>query len=245
MKILLFLAIFFYSLSALSKTIIVAGDEWYPMNGDPKADNPGFMIEIAELALKDKGLTLEYRIMPWERAIKSARANSIHCIVGAGDLDAPGFVFGKEPYGLFQAAFYKNRDDDFQYIDLSSLSNQRVGTILGYYYDEEVDAWLDRNSVPLAGNDALEKNIRKLLAKRIDLITESTVVMGSKLKEMNLTDSIVPAGLLGEAYLYIACGPNNPDSKDIVQALDDGIKLLRKNGELDEILSRYGVQDWK
>ncbi|EGR2831271.1 transporter substrate-binding domain-containing protein [Vibrio cholerae] len=245
MKILIFLVIAFYHLSASSKTIIIAGDEWYPMNGSPEMENPGFMIEVARFALKEKGLSLEYRIMPWERAIQSARDNSINCIVGAGESDAPGFIFGKEPYGLYQASFYKNRSDSFQYVDLASLSNKKVGTILGYYYDSEVDEWLDKNGISLTGNDALEKNIRKLLAQRIDLVIESTVVMGSKLKEMNLTDSIVSAGLLGESFLYIACGPNNPDSKDIILALDNGINLLRKNGELDKILSKYGVEDWE
>ena len=35
-------------------------DSWYPYNGDPKAENPGYMVEVARLAFAKAGYQLDY-----------------------------------------------------------------------------------------------------------------------------------------------------------------------------------------
>ncbi|NOH73342.1 amino acid ABC transporter substrate-binding protein [Vibrio pectenicida] len=229
-----------------AQSITIGADEWFPMNGDPNSVTPGFMIEIAENALKINGMSVDYRIAPWERAIFMAREGKIDCIVGASPEEVPDFIFGEEEYARDQMTFYVNNGDSWKFNSIESLDGKKIGTISGYSYSETVDNWLETNAHAISGNNALEKNIKKLQSKRIDVVIESKLVMDAKLKEMNLTGQIVSAGTVDEQYnLYIACGSSNPESPNIVSALDIGIKKLRAKGEVNKIMSKYGLADWK
>ncbi|MBF0379047.1 MAG: hypothetical protein HQK72_16440, partial [Desulfamplus sp.] len=46
-------------------------------------------------------------------------------------------------------------------------------------------------------------------------------------------------------YIFIAFSPNNPKSKDYATLITEGIKEMRANGKLKEILNSYGLEDWK
>ncbi|GLT16922.1 hypothetical protein GCM10007938_06990 [Vibrio zhanjiangensis] len=229
-----------------AQTVTIGADEWFPMNGEPNSATPGFMIEIADKALTVSGMSLDYKIVPWERAIFMAREGKIDCIVGASSEEVPDFVFGKEEYARDHMTFYVNNGDSWKFDNVESLNGKKIGIISGYGYSEIIDDWLESNGQAMAGNNALEKNIKKLQSKRIDAVIDSKLVMDAKLKEMNLTGQIVSAGTVDEQYsLYIACGPNNPKSQSIVSALDTGIKQLRSQGEVNSIMQKYGLTDWK
>ena len=231
---------------SFAQTVVVAADEWFPMNGEPNNDRPGFMIELATQALALQNIKLDYRVVPWERAIIQARQNKIDCIVGAAKEEVPDFVFGQEEFALDAMTFFVNDGDNWQFNTVESLNNRKVGSISGYKYGEPFDSWIEKNGYVLAGNNALDRNIKMLQTKRIDTIIESELVMGAKLQSLNATEYVKSAGNTGTLeYLYLACGPDNPNSSTIVKSLDEGIRTLRKRGHVQEIMYRYGLSDWK
>lgn len=198
------LFLLFLPVVAGAKTITIGADEWFPMNGDPNSLTPGFMIEMADNALKIHGMSVDYRIAPWERAIFMAREGKIDCIVGASPEEVPDFIFGEEEYARDQMTFYINHGDRWKFNNIESLNGKKIGTISGYSYSEMVDSWLENHALAMSGNNGLEKNIKKLQSKRLDVVIESKLVMDAKLKEMNLTGQIVSAGTVDEPYnLYI------------------------------------------
>ena len=70
--------------------------------------------------------------------------------------------------------------------------------------------------------------------------------MQAKLKEMGLESKIDEAGDLGEASnIYIACSPAKESSKVLMNLVDEGTEKLRLSGELQKILDKYGLKDWK
>ena len=47
------LAILFFPFSAIAENVVtIRADNWYPMNGEPSADQPGYMIELATAIFK-------------------------------------------------------------------------------------------------------------------------------------------------------------------------------------------------
>ncbi|RPJ68815.1 hypothetical protein DRW07_01485 [Alteromonas sediminis] len=236
------------SKSVLSDTVTIRADEWYPINGDPNSNKPGFMIELAKAVLEPAGHSVDYQVMPWERALDSVRKGSHDCVVGAYKEDAPDFVFPKNHWGLDSTGFFVNNDSDWKFDSLNSLLTKKVGVINGYAYGEELDELISNNPSVfsgLGGNDALEKNIKKLTAGRIDIIIESPNVMRAKLEELKLSN-VKQAGTLGEASpMYIACSPAKPSSSNYVELIDKGTDALRASGKLSEILARYGMSDWE
>lgn len=243
--------LFLLSNTILAKSVSIRADVWFPINGVPGSSSPGYMIELAQIILKEHGYMVDYQASPWERSLNDVRKGKFDCVVGAYTEDAPDFIFPKESWGKIESTFYVKKGNAWKYVGIKSLMSAKVGTIGGYAYSEEFDAYVAANSNSarvqvIKGNNALEKNIKKLLAGRIDTLIESHLVMNAKLKDMGKSSDIMAAGLLAPADdMYIACSPAKAHSKELVQWFSDGLEKLRANGELQKVLSKYGLKDWK
>lgn len=235
---------------ALADTVTILSDEWYPINGNPASSHPGYMIEVAQTILTAHGHTLDYRLAPWKRSILEVRQGHADCIIGAYKSDAPDFIFPINAWGKAEFNFYTDIGSSWTYQGLSTLESIRLGVISGYSYSTELDRYIERNrnhsNVQITtGEHALEQNIRKLLAKRIDSIISFEPVMKTKLAQLKVSDKIKTSGTLEFSQLmYIGCSPNKASSQHYVQLFSDGIIKMRKNGELGKIMKRYGLKDW-
>lgn len=238
--------------ATLADTVTLRADEWYPYNGDPDAERPGYMIELARKIWGDAGYHVDYRLMPWERALEATRDGSIDCVVGVTPDEAPDFIFPEEPQGSSAPHMYVARNSSWNYQGIDSLKDVRLGVIGGYAYDMgELDAYIAEQQLSpgrvqvMKGNNALEQNIRKLLTGRIDVLAESPSVMATKMMEMDLGDQIRDAGSIGEPVLiYIGCTPTTPRSFELGRLLSAGIRAMRQEGSLSELLGRYNLTDW-
>ena len=230
-------------------TISIRADEWFPMNGEPDSGNEGYMIDLAREIFGAAGHKVDYKLMPWERAVNSVRAGKFDCVVGAYPEDAPDFKFPTENWGIDSTGYFVRPDSTWTFNGYDSLLTQKVGVISGYAYGDEVDELIkSRGDVfkAASGNDALEKNFKKLTGKRLDLVIESIAVGNAKIKEMNLTGKIKLGGKdPSEEPIYIACSPAKATSAAYIKLVDEGTRALRASGKLQQIMSKYGLSDWK
>ena len=231
-------------------TISIRADSWFPINGEPESDKAGYMIDLAVKIFGDAGHTVDYRLAPWERAVADVRKGKYDCVVGAYKEDAPDFVYPEESWGLDESAFFVKQGEAWKYTGLASIAGVKLGLASGYAYGEDFDAYVKANNKGnyqfVKGDNALEKNIKKLLGGRITATVESPLVMYASLKGMGIQGQIVEAGMLGEpSDMYIACSPAKKGSKDLVSLVDEGTRRLRSSGELKTILDQYGLSDWK
>ncbi len=239
-----------FTLNVSAETISIRADDWFPMNGNPNDLKPGYMIELAKAIFTPLSVTVDYKMMPWERALHEARAGNIDCVVGAYKDDAPDFVFPNEHWGLDETSFFVQKSDQWKFDgNLENLSKRKVGVITGYAYDDEFDAMAEKlKGVAfqfMTGDGALDKNIKKLLAGRLDTLVESTAVFNSKTQEMGVQKQVKSAGSLTEAVpMYIACTPNSEKSKRLMKMVDDAMPKLRGDGTLTKIMSNYGLDAW-
>jgi polar amino acid transport system substrate-binding protein len=261
-------ALFFLGLHVSAESISIRSDEWYPINGDPASEKPGYMIEIAQHILNKHNYTLDYQIMPWERSITEVRRGSHDCIVGTDRDEVPDFIFPSRPWGEAGFKVYVKESSPWIYTGLDSLKSIRMGVIGGYAYSEDIDNYIlqsqeakkNRNAKgnsllpdihPHAvqitkGNNALEQNIKKLLNNRIDALIASPLIMSVKLKSMNIANQIKTASDPNSTTpIYIACSPAKDSSKKITQWFSSGIDEMRSSGELATILKKYAIKDWK
>lgn len=238
------------SFSLHAAEVSIRADEWYPFNGDPSSKMPGFMIEIAETILKKHGHTVDYKNMPWERSIDMVRKGKFDCVVGATEDETPDFVFPTVSLGQDSTKFFAKNDSNWKYNGVDSLKLVRLALISGYDYGDEISNYVEAQKGTdrvqmLSGNNALDQNIKKLLAGRLDVVAESPMVMNAKLQEMKLSGKLIAVGDLDEPYdLYIACSPAKQSSKVYAELLSKGMDELRASGELKAILDKYGLEDW-
>ncbi len=238
--------------TARADVVVMRADPWYPVNLDPATDRPGYVIEIAQQALAHAGHQLDYALYPWERSVDGVRSGRIDCLPGVHRNTVPDFIFTSESVGIDRMAFYARSDaPPFEYRDLGDLQEKVVAVIGGYGYSDEIDAYIaSANGSPALqvtrGDRPLQRNIRMLLAKRVDLVLESVPALEHTATEMGVLDQLKQVSPLPDSPpLHIACSPRKPGSREYVKALDEGIRELRRSGELQLILDRYGMQDWK
>ena len=69
--------ILIYLLSPLisADPIIVYGDIWNPFSRSPSDAQPGYMVEIAQLAFRQ----MDYRVIPWQRGLLEVRLGHADC----------------------------------------------------------------------------------------------------------------------------------------------------------------------
>ncbi|MGR6872330.1 substrate-binding periplasmic protein [Pseudomonas sp. HK3] len=236
-----------FAMPLQAQTLSIRADYWYPMNGDPKSDKPGYMIDLAKAIFEPHGITVDYRLMPWSRAIQETRLGRNDCVVGAYKSDTPDFLFTSEHWGVDKISFYKFAKDNWRYKgDTKDLINRKVGIINDYSYGKALDEVFVKMNVQSAkGDGALEINIRKLLSGRIDTTIESHYVMVAKLMDMNLSDQVISAGDTQQGEpMYIACSPNATRTKKFIEIMNKTLPQLKKSGRFKQILQKYNIESW-
>ncbi|MCL6415462.1 transporter substrate-binding domain-containing protein [Aestuariirhabdus sp. Z084] len=233
-------------------TLRLRADAWYPYNGNPDSDYPGYMIELADEILNKAGHQLDYQLMPWSRSLVQARKGSIDCIAGAFRDDAPDFLYPEVSMGRDDVGFFVMEENrQWRFTSEASLAEIRVAVISGYSYGEQLDGYIRRNRHSpylqvTTGNDPLERNIKLLLAHRVELLIESPNVLNATLDKMGLAGNLVEVGRMNNPReLYIACSPQSSSAGYFVQLLSKGVQRMRASGRLQQILARYGLDDWE
>ena len=247
--VIFLISLIVYSTSATADTITIVADNWCPYNCEPNSLEPGYGIEISEHVFEVAGHEVKYEILPWDAAIQKVREGKYNSVIGASKEDAPDFVFPEEEFGISKVVFFAKKGSSWRFEGLQSLSKVKIGLVKNYSYGQELDKFFqeNQNMVQYAyGDDPYSINIKKLLEGKIDVTVEDPYVILLKAKRMGVGDQIIKVGEFGSGQkLYIAFSPVITKSKEYAAILTKGIKKLRDSGELDKILAKYGLEDWK
>jgi polar amino acid transport system substrate-binding protein len=237
---------------ATAAEVTLRADPWYPYNGDPHGERPGYMVEIARYALARGGHRLDYQLLPWQRSLDAAERGRIDCVVGVHLAAEGGLLFPSESFGRMDEVFFGLRDaPPWRFRSTEDLRDKVVAVVGGYRYGDPIDAYIaeqsdSRRVYVASGEAALERNIKMLLAGRVDLVLEAPAVFAAKARQMGVSDQVRELDRLGDPQnLYIACSAIKPSSEEYLRLFDAGIRELRRSGELQKILDKYDVEDWK
>lgn len=232
---------------AMSDEITIVADEWCPYNCKENEQDVGIFLEVVRKIYEPMGYTITYKTMPWSRAIEDTRNGKFNAVIGAVHDEVPDFVFPIFPTIEVSTGFYTLPANPWTYKDAQGLQNISLGVIQDYLYNSDVNLYIKNNKdnfqriQVVSGDNALSKNIQKLLHGRIDAIIEDKAVMAYYMKKFNLADQIRFAGETSREGLFVAFSPNVEESKTYSKIFDDGLSRLRRSGELKEIFSKYGV----
>lgn len=236
--------------SSNENQIVIAADQWCPYNCDDQSRYQGFMIDMTREVLGAEGYRVIYVNQSWADALADVSSGRRDAVVGASVEEARGLRIAVEPLGSNQTCFYTRPDDPFQYRSGMSLQSRRLGLTYGYLYGDVIDSYVaehrhDSSLVQLVtGRKPLRLNLEKLKERRVDTIIENIMVMNFSLRKYQWGE-LRRAGCDEPSTLHIAFSPARADAGRLAELMNQGIRALRKNGRMQDILSRYGVQDWK
>lgn len=241
----------FAAAPASAETISFRSDYWCPYICNPESENPGYMVEVAKAVFEKQGYKVQVKLSNWVRAIKDTRANKVQGLIGCSVVDAPDFIYPKNSLGLMKNAYFVSKKSKWSYTGRPSLQGLRIGVINGYTYGDSVDNLIrtrHRSFVPFSGDRPLEQIIRMIQAGRLDGFIENPVVLQytSVIARIALEDLKLAGWVENrDPSLFIAFSPNNPKSQEYAKILSRGVDELRRSGELQRILDKYNLKDWK
>ncbi len=234
--------------TAQADTIELRADQWCPFNCEPGSERPGFMVEIAREALAIHGHTVNYDIMNWARSLEYVQSGRINGVIGTDEVESPDLVFGP-PIGTYQEAVAFRAGEARQIGTSEAIEGLRIGAIKGYEYIDMVADYMEQNSGSsslvqvLSGDNALEQNLRKLLAGRVDLVPEEHAVLAYTLSSMSISSDVEVALDPETSDLFIAFSPALEKSETYASQLTSGLEQLRASGRVAEIKSLYGLSE--
>lgn len=231
-------------------SISIAGEKWAPYNNYVlDKTKPGFMFEIVEAVLKKNGYSFTYKETPWARAVVDAQTGAADALMTADKLTAVGFTFPDEPMGFSVTKFYTKKDSAWEFKGLGSLATKKVGILNGVSYGDAFDKYVTANPSSfdvISGSDAVQRSFQKLDAGRIDAYLEDSAVAGYFFQQNKQMGTYKESGTLeGGVEMFLAFSPKFAKGKEIAALMTDGVRQMRKSGELKTILDKYGVKDWK
>ena len=229
------------------RAIVLAADEYCPYNCEPTKAPEGTMVDIAREALKGSGFTVEYRKMPWKRAVEESKNGRIDGVIAATATDAEGLKLIEPAYGSSRTCFYSKSGGSFTYNGIKSLASVKVGVVSGYGYGPELNGYINQHKKDkkrlnfVHSDEAMSSNIKLVSSGHIDLMAEVADVLDYKIRTEKLP--LRKVGCTQDAVaVYLAL--NAKAHAEIGAILSDGIKAMRKDGRLKTILAVYGLEDW-
>lgn len=248
---LLGLTVAVWAAPAAAETIRLRADYWCPYNCAPGDKRPGYMVELAILALAPLGHSIDYAFSPWDRALEEVADGSVDAVVGATPLEAKGLVL-TEPLGRNSDCFFVRRDSDWHYEGIASLDHILLGVVYGYIHDEgEIDAYIAANDrtggrvKATRDDEGAEKNVLALLNGRLDAILDSQAVVRFVANRAARAGELREAGCLDPLTVHIAFSPQRADAAELAAALSRQIAAMRADGSLAALLATYGLSDWQ
>lgn len=229
-------------------TITLRADPWCPYNCRPEDERPGYLIELARAVFEPLGYEVEYRTLGWKRAIEAVRRGEALGLVGAAVEDAPDLIFPEVPAAVAVPVIAVRKGEGFVFEGPASLEGRVLGAILGYEFGGAIGAYLamhgrdPRRVQWVSGVDGALQNLRKLLAGRIDGAYDDRWVIDHYARRLGQRDRIELVDLGMRQELGIGFSPVRGESRDLARAFADGLRRLRANGELDRLLTRYGLE---
>jgi len=199
----------------------------------------GISVDIVRAIQKEIGDKNKIKVYPWIRANKilDNKKNSLLFSMMRTSQRENKYVW-VGPIDKLQIVFFKTKDSK---ITLKSVEDARkvnkIGVTKSVANYEILKAKGFKNLDIIGGSD--DKNIEKLLKKRIDLWPYVKAAGLYNAKKMGVAGKIVPVKnvVLAEGNLYIAFNKNT--DKKIVKKWQEAFDKLKANGEIDKIKRKY------
>lgn len=236
-----------------AETLKMGGGDWCPYVCDPKNENgkEGYLADILRSVFEKEGYTLTIENQAFTRNLKETEAGRQHGTIGMYRADAPDFVFPQTSLGVSVIMFVTKKGFSWKYSGVESLKKIRLGVIKGYdYADKDFTEYIasqpPETVTVMTGTAPLERLLKMITMDRIQAVVDDRAVLQYCLLKNGLENELADAGLMGEeSQVYIGFSPAIAESRKYARILSDGVESLRKTGELNKIMSKYGMQDWQ
>ena len=245
---LLFLMIFISNSLSAQREFIMAGDQEPVFRYiDDTGQTTGIDIEIIALVMKELKLPYEFiLIRSTARGVIEAKSGSVDMLISKiMKEDRKSYlIYPQETYRNIAWNFFIRKEDKgkIKYDSLDDLQGLHVGATKSFAYSDAFwTSGLNLDVTPV--ND---KQIDKLINKRIDIVPMTTLSTRYKARRNGQIDKIthLPKVLVyTQLYNAFTKASTYPNKEKLIREYDIAIRKLTKSGQIKAIFDKYGYAE--
>ncbi len=226
------------------KVLMLATENYIPYSFEENGEVRGIGVELVREGLRRLGYTAELSVLPWTRALQMTQdgdVDGIFCAFYSEDR-AVYLKYMEEPLAYEAQMLYALPGNPVAFDGtMASLKPYRIGILQDYYYGEAFEAAVEAGELKVERVTDIPTNIHKLLEGRIDVMVDHRYSMGYYLKRLGVTDEIaeLPVPFREPAPLYLAFTKKRFIDRSLIEALDQAIRDMKKDGTYEEIVDSY------
>ncbi|MGQ9365670.1 substrate-binding periplasmic protein [Azospirillum sp. ST 5-10] len=169
--------------AAQDKVVKLTSLDWPPFSGEALKDK-GAATAVVKAAFAAMGYRVEVDFFPWNRAVAMVRDGTGH---HGYFPEYDGAAVREEftlsvPLGTSPLGFAERADSPVTWSTLDDLKTRRIGIVDGYVNTEAFDAMVASGALAADKANSDTTNLKKLLARRIDLAVIDRAVMDDLLR---------------------------------------------------------------
>ena len=175
---------------AHNATVRVVYTEWYPYTYTENGRPEGFEIEILEAVLDSMQIQPDYQPLPWKRCLSSLETGAADMLVSMlyTEERSAFTLFPEENISESTTSFFVLAGNPITFDgDYANLQEYTVGVIRGFSYGEAFDhaEYLVKDN-----STDIRTLLEKLLARRIDIAAENTLVATAEADDLGVLHEI-------------------------------------------------------
>lgn len=237
--------------SLVAEPVRLVADDWCPQHCEGDPQYPGYVVEIVGQALALRRVPYSIVYQPWLRAMKSVESGAYDGLLTPTEQAYAQYLYPQQAVGYQDYCFYVRADDPWQFQAYPDLLGKRLAYLqdsgfgaLGDYIAEHRERIVVQE---FAGGQGYTRKLFDFLRRgRTDLIIMTSDVYQYAVKRGEISEDFRSAGCLGHEKMVVGLSAAHPErSRLIAEQLDAGIAELRRTGQLERILGRYGMPLWR
>jgi polar amino acid transport system substrate-binding protein len=229
-----------------AEEILIFGNEYKPPKIFSDNEKPkGILVDILKAISLESALTLELKLLPWNRAYREAKAGR-GAIIGLSKTKQRLNIFDYSDVVYYDELFLLGtKNNKFTFNKISDLTGKTIGIQRGSKYGDEFEKAVNRNFTIEEDSNAVHR-LKKLLRNRIDVAIVSGPGMAGALSIINSDSEL--RSRKSEFYLFKTPFKKDPNFLGVSKSLKQhdfmakfnlALQRLKNKGIIHKI-----IQDW-
>lgn len=218
----------------------IVADIWPPMTGNT-LDNGGFSVQLTKEILQELGFRTQVRFVPWKRIIRTSQRGAFDVIPAIWKDEKREDMFElSQAYLNYKLLFVSLKSQAFRFSKLNDLNGLRVGIVSSYAYPE---AFLNYDQAQWKTGIDIKQNLKKLLAKRLDLVLGTQEVIRYEAHLLKGEDQLFydVQHPIEDRALHIGVNRQLPNHQALIRDIDRMMLVFKRNGRFDQLKEQHGL----
>lgn len=226
------------------KRIVLGADSYTPYQYEENGELKGMAVDIVREAFKRMGYSVEIKVLPWSRVLKSAEDGTVDAIFSSFYIEERSayMTYAMEPLAVSVQSLFAPVGTPIRFDGtVQSLKDYRLGTIIGYVYGDAFKQGKENGTLDVSEAEDCPANILKLLSGRTDVFIDNRDTALFYIKRDKLEKRIVELQphFTEQEMLYLAFSKKRIQDPALVETFNQTLKKMKQDGTWQNIVAEY------